>query len=80
MQLAYIDIFFLIVVIFTVINAAIKGFVHEFFSKAAFFLGIFLAAVFYPKLDTLKDSFFYSSFHCCISHCAARTSYCKESV
>ena len=51
MNLAYIDIFFIVILIFTVINAAIKGFIHEFFSKAAFFLGIFLAAVFYPKLD-----------------------------
>lgn len=51
MELAFIDIFFLVILIFTVINAAIKGFVHEFFSKAAFFLGIFIAAVFYPKLD-----------------------------
>ncbi|MBO4509656.1 MAG: CvpA family protein [Spirochaetaceae bacterium] len=51
MNLAFIDIFFIVILIFTVINAAIKGFIHEFFSKAAFFLGIFLAAVFYPKLD-----------------------------
>ncbi|MCR4940005.1 MAG: CvpA family protein [Treponemataceae bacterium] len=51
MELAYIDIVFLVILIFTIINAAVKGFVHEFFSKAAFFLGIFLAAVFYPKLD-----------------------------
>lgn len=50
MELGYIDIVFLVVLIFTIINAAVKGFVHEFFSKAAFFLGIFLAAVFYPKL------------------------------
>lgn len=51
MNLAYIDIFFLVILIFTVINAAIKGFIHEFFSKAAFILGIFLASGFYSKLS-----------------------------
>ena len=51
MNLSWMDILFIVILIFTIINAAIKGFVHEFFSKAAFFLGIFLAMVFYPKLN-----------------------------
>ena len=51
MEVAFIDILFLVVLIFTAINAAIKGFIHEFFSKAAFFLGIFIAVVFTDKLD-----------------------------
>ncbi len=51
MELAYIDIVFLVILIFAVINASVKGFIHEFFSKAAFFLGIFLAVTMGPKLD-----------------------------
>ncbi len=51
MEIAFIDIFFLVILIFTVINAAIKGFRHEFFSKAAFLLGIILASLFYDELD-----------------------------
>ena len=52
MNLSWLDILFLVIMIFTVINASIKGFIHEFFSKAAFILGIFLAAAFYTKLNT----------------------------
>ena len=49
--MAFIDILFIVILIFTVINSAVKGLIHEFFSKAAFFLGIFLAAAFYDELD-----------------------------
>jgi membrane protein required for colicin V production len=46
MTFAFIDLVFALVVLFFAINAAIKGLVHEIFTKAAFILGLFCALAF----------------------------------
>lgn len=51
MEFAYIDVFFALVIVLAAVNDAIKGFIHEFFSKAAFVLGGVLAFLFYKKVD-----------------------------
>ncbi|MBQ0166016.1 MAG: CvpA family protein [Treponema sp.] len=48
--LVIIDYIFLLIILVIAISATIKGFLGEVFSKAAFFLGIILALVFYGKL------------------------------
>lgn len=45
-----VDYIFLGIILVMAISATIKGFLGEVFSKAAFFLGIILALVFYNKL------------------------------
>ncbi len=45
-----VDYIFLIILLAIAITATIKGFLGEIFSKAAFFLGIILALIFYNKL------------------------------
>jgi membrane protein required for colicin V production len=48
--MTFIDPFFAIVLLFFAINAAIKGLIHEVFTKAAFFLGIFGGLLFKNRL------------------------------
>ena len=57
MTFDFIDIFFLIIILFCAINATLKGFVHELFSKTAFFLGIFIATIFFRKLAPFLDPY-----------------------
>lgn len=45
-----IDYIFLLTLFIIAISAMLKGFIGELFSKAAFFLGIILALIFYKKL------------------------------
>lgn len=49
-SLVIIDYIFMLIILVMAISATIKGFLGEVFSKAAFFLGIILALVFYGKL------------------------------
>jgi membrane protein required for colicin V production len=63
MTFAFIDVVFALVILFFAITAAFKGFVHELFAKAAFFLGIFGAIIFKNRLaphlePVLKNSLF----------------------
>lgn len=48
--LVIVDYIFLCIILTIAIIATIKGFLGEVFSKAAFFLGIILALIFYGKL------------------------------
>ena len=57
MTFAFIDVIFLVIIFFCAIDATIHGFLHEFFTKAAFLLGIFLASLFYNKLSSFIDPF-----------------------
>ena len=57
MIFSFIDIVFLIIILFMGINATIKGFIHEFFTKTAFFLGLFIAALFFRKLAPFFDPY-----------------------
>lgn len=50
MEFAIIDVVFFAIMLVIVVNAAVKGFLAEFFSKAAFVLGILGGALFYKKL------------------------------
>lgn len=56
-NLAIIDYIFLLIILVITISATIKGFLGEIFSKAAFFLGIILALIFYPKLMPFMASY-----------------------
>lgn len=47
---AIIDYIFMLIILVMAVSATIRGFLGEIFSKAAFFLGIILALVFYGKL------------------------------
>lgn len=49
-SLVIIDYIFMLIILVMAISATIKGFLGEVFSKAAFFLGLILALVFYGKL------------------------------
>lgn len=49
-SLVIVDYIFLLIILVLAVTATIKGFLGEIFSKAAFFLGIILALVFYGKL------------------------------
>lgn len=57
MTFAFIDAVFLIIILYCAIDATVKGFLHEFFTKAAFVLGIFLASILFQKLSTFIDPF-----------------------
>jgi membrane protein required for colicin V production len=57
MSFAFIDVFFGVVIFFFAINAAVKGFVHELFTKAAFFLGIFCALMFRDRLSPYLEPY-----------------------
>ncbi len=50
MDFAIIDVVFFAIMLIIVVNATIKGFLVEFFSKAAFILGILGGALFYKNL------------------------------
>lgn len=57
MTFSFIDVVFLLIILYCTIDATVKGFLHEFFTKAAFLLGIFLGSVFFQKLSVLIDPF-----------------------
>ena len=47
MSVAFIDIFFLVIIALFSILVAVKGFVAEFFGKAAFGLAVIFAVLFF---------------------------------
>lgn len=49
-SLVIIDYIFLLIILVMAVAATIKGFLGEVFSKAAFFLGIILALIFYNRM------------------------------
>jgi membrane protein required for colicin V production len=57
MTFAFIDVIFLVIIFFCAIDATIHGFLHEFFTKAAFLLGIFVASMFFKKLSEFINPF-----------------------
>lgn len=57
MSVAFIDIFFLVIIALFSILVAIKGFVAEFFGKAAFGLAVIFAVLFFDNLTPLVASF-----------------------
>lgn len=57
MTFNFLDAIFLIVLLFTAVNATVKGFIHELFSKTALFLGLFIAAIFFNKLAPFLDPY-----------------------
>lgn len=56
-SLVIIDYIFMLIIAAMAIMATIKGFLGEVFSKAAFFLGIILALIFYGKLMPLMAKY-----------------------
>ena len=50
MTFNFLDIIFIALILVCAIQAAVNGFIKEFFGKAAFVLGIFVAVMFYAKL------------------------------
>lgn len=62
MTFAFIDVVFIVIILFCTIDATIKGFLHEFFTKTAFILGIFLASIFFQKLASYIDPFIKIAF------------------
>lgn len=50
---AVIDYIFFLIILVMAVTATIKGFLGEIFSKAAFFLGLIFATVFYSKMMPL---------------------------
>ena len=57
MTFAFIDAVFLVIILFCAIDATVKGFIHEFFTKAAFLLGLFVASMLFRKLSGFIDPF-----------------------
>jgi len=55
--MTFIDVVFILIILYCTIDATVKGFIHEFFSKTAFVLGIFLASMFFQKLSGFIDPF-----------------------
>lgn len=49
-SLVIIDYIFLLIILVMAVTATVKGFLGEVFSKAAIFLGIILALIFYGKM------------------------------
>ena len=43
--MTFIDVVFILIILYCTIDATVKGFIHEFFSKTAFVLGIFLSSL-----------------------------------
>ncbi len=57
MNIAFIDLIFIIIILACVLMAVIKGFVASFFGKAAFIVGILLGVFFAPKLDIFVSKY-----------------------
>lgn len=57
MSVAFIDIFFLVIIALFSILVAVKGFVAEFFGKAAFGLAVIFAVLFFDNLTPFVASF-----------------------
>lgn len=55
MTISFIDAVFLIIIVSLAIIASFKGLIHELFTKAAFFLGLLFASMFYNKLSVYVD-------------------------
>lgn len=57
MNIAFIDLIFIIIILACVLMAVIKGFVASFFGKASFIVGILLGVFFAPKLDIFVSKY-----------------------
>jgi membrane protein required for colicin V production len=62
MTVALIDVIFLIVMVIVAIGATIKGFIHEFFGKVAFFLGLLCAVLFYDDFTPIVMKYVKTEF------------------
>ncbi|MCQ2981372.1 MAG: CvpA family protein [Treponemataceae bacterium] len=50
MTFQFIDAVFSLIILVCAVSATVKGFIHELFSKLAFFLGLFAASIFTKNL------------------------------
>lgn len=57
MSIAFIDIFFIVIIVIFSVLVAIKGFVAEFFGKAAFIIALICAIVFFDMATPLVFEF-----------------------
>ncbi len=64
MNFVFIDGFFALIMLVCAVSATVKGFLHEFFSKLAFLLGIFTACYFYRKLSPYLSPYIQVDFIC----------------
>lgn len=62
MTFNFLDIIFIALILVCAIQAAVNGFIKEFFGKAAFVLGIFVAVMFYAKLMPYVNRYIKSAF------------------
>jgi len=62
MTFTFLDVVFIILILFIAIHASISGFVKEFFGKAAVILGIFIAVIFYKRLSPYLNQHISSMF------------------
>ncbi len=66
MNLSFLDLFFLAVVLLFAIIALIRGVWNELLDKAAIFLGVWFAILFYARLALLFNAKIKSNLLCCI--------------
>ncbi len=57
MNIAFIDMVFIIIIVACILLAVIKGFVASFFGKASFIVAILLGIFFAPKLDVFVSKY-----------------------
>lgn len=62
MTFNFLDVVFMALILVCAIQAAVNGFIKEFFGKAAFMLGIFVAVMLYAKLTPYINRYIKSTF------------------
>ncbi len=62
MSLTFLDIIFLLIILFIAIHGVVNGFIKEFFSKVALVAGVFFAILFFAKLSPFINKHIESSF------------------
>ena len=57
MNIAFIDMVFIVIIVACVLLSVLKGFVSSFFGKATFIVAVLLGIVFAPKLDVFVSNY-----------------------
>ena len=57
MNIAFIDMVFIIIIIACVLLSVLKGFVASFFGKATFIVAVLLGIFFAPKFDVFVEKY-----------------------
>ena len=57
MNIAFIDMVFIIIIVACVLLSVLKGFVASFFGKATFIVAVLLGIFFAPKLDVFVANY-----------------------